>query len=101
MPDATAPSPGTAPAARVRAAIDGLVASGDEVGFQVAVVHRGEVDGYDLRLADVWPAFGANGSAAYGDLDSGVAVAVLRNRFGGGPTALTAVDRLVVAAFPP
>jgi len=43
---------------------------------------------------------GANGSAAFADIDSGVAVALMRNRFGGGLAALTEVDRLVAAAFP-
>ncbi len=38
---------------------------------------------------------GANGSAAYADIDSGVAVAVMRNRFDADPTALTAIDGIV------
>jgi len=45
---------------------------------------------------------GANGSAAYADIDSGVAVAVMRNRFTPGDmTALTTVDRIVAKAFRP
>jgi hypothetical protein len=38
---------------------------------------------------------GANDSAAYADIDSGVAVAVMRNRFDADPTAVTAIDRIV------
>lgn len=44
---------------------------------------------------------GANGSAAFADVDSGVAVAVMRNRFGGGLTAVTEVDRLVATELTP
>ena len=40
-----------------------------------------------------------NGSAAYADLDAGVAVAVLRNRWDPDLTAATEVDRLVAEAF--
>jgi CubicO group peptidase (beta-lactamase class C family) len=44
---------------------------------------------------------GATGSIVFGDIDTGVAVAVMRNRFGApGLAAATAVDRLVAAAFP-
>lgn len=44
---------------------------------------------------------GANGSAAYADIDSGVAVAVMRNRFGGaGLAAAAEVDRIVADCFP-
>lgn len=38
---------------------------------------------------------GANGSAAYADIDSGVVVAVMRNRFDADPTAVTSIDRIV------
>jgi CubicO group peptidase (beta-lactamase class C family) len=44
---------------------------------------------------------GANGSAAFADIDTGVAVAVMRNRFGGGLATLTEVDRLVAAEITP
>lgn len=44
---------------------------------------------------------GANGSAAYADVDSGVAVAVMRNRFSPDLGAVTEVDRIVADAFPP
>ena len=43
---------------------------------------------------------GANGSAAYADIDSGVAVALMRNRFTAGDlTALQQVDRVVADNF--
>jgi CubicO group peptidase (beta-lactamase class C family) len=38
---------------------------------------------------------GMNGSAAYADIDSGVAVAVTRNRFSGDFTTIERIDRLV------
>jgi hypothetical protein len=40
-----------------------------------------------------------NGSAADADIDSGVALPVLRTRFDGDLTAVTAVDRIVAEAF--
>jgi CubicO group peptidase (beta-lactamase class C family) len=42
---------------------------------------------------------GTNGSAAYADIDSGVAVAVMRNRFTGGLTTASRIDRIVAAAM--
>jgi CubicO group peptidase (beta-lactamase class C family) len=47
------------------------------------------------RPGSAFGMFGMNGSAAYADIDSGVAVAVLRNRFGGAATAAAMVDRIV------
>lgn len=39
---------------------------------------------------------GMNGSAAYADIDSGVAVAVMRNRFAAGDlTAAARIDRII------
>ena len=38
---------------------------------------------------------GMNGSAAYADIDSGVAVAVMRNRFTGDFTTIERIDRLI------
>ncbi|WP_021595620.1 serine hydrolase domain-containing protein [Actinomadura welshii] len=43
---------------------------------------------------------GMNGSAAYADIDSGVAVAVMRNRFGFDLAAASQIDRIVMEAFP-
>jgi hypothetical protein len=43
---------------------------------------------------------GANGSAAYADITTGVSVAVMRNRFVPGDfTALARIDELVAEAF--
>jgi hypothetical protein len=39
---------------------------------------------------------GMNGSAAYADVDSGIAVAVMRNRFTGGDSSTIArIDQLI------
>lgn len=57
--------------------------------------------GVAARPGSTFGMVGANGSAAYADIDSGVAVAVMRNRFGApGLTAVTEVDRIVADAFP-
>ena len=37
---------------------------------------------------------GMNGSAAYADIDSGVAVAVMRNRFDTDPGLVSEIDRI-------
>lgn len=44
---------------------------------------------------------GTNGSAAYAGIDSGIAVAVMRNLFVPDPGTAAEVDRLVADAFPP
>ena len=44
---------------------------------------------------------GMNGSAAYADIDSGAAVAVMRNFDPLDMATVAEVDRLVAAAFPP
>lgn len=57
--------------------------------------------GIPSRPGSTFGMVGANGSAAYADIDSGVAVAVMRNRFGGtGLAAAAEVDRIVADAFP-
>jgi CubicO group peptidase (beta-lactamase class C family) len=60
------------------------------------------------RPGDVrgWPGstfgmIGMNGSAAFADIDSGVAVAVMRNRFGADLAAVSAIDRTVIDTFHP
>jgi hypothetical protein len=40
---------------------------------------------------------GSNGSAAYADIDSGIAVAVMRNHIAADFSAVTAVDDIVAA----
>jgi hypothetical protein len=42
---------------------------------------------------------GSNGSAAYADIDSGAAVAVMRNRIVGDMSAVAAIDRIVAKTF--
>jgi CubicO group peptidase (beta-lactamase class C family) len=44
---------------------------------------------------------GMNGSAAYADIDSGVAVAVMRSRFDSDLTAVSEIDRSVADVCPP
>lgn len=56
--------------------------------------------GVPSRPGSTFGMVGVNGSAAYADIDSGVAVAVMRNRFGPDMTAVTEVDRIVADAFP-
>jgi CubicO group peptidase (beta-lactamase class C family) len=57
--------------------------------------------GVPSRPGSTFGMVGANGSAAYADIDSGVAVAVMRNRFGGaGLAAAAEVDRIVADCFP-
>jgi CubicO group peptidase (beta-lactamase class C family) len=54
------------------------------------------------RPGSTFGMMGMNGSAAYADIDSGAAVAVMRNRFDPLDMATVAeADRLVAAAFPP
>jgi CubicO group peptidase (beta-lactamase class C family) len=55
--------------------------------------------GSAARPGSTFGMVGMNGSAAFADIDSGVAVAVMRNRFDGALTAATAVDDLVAAAL--
>lgn len=42
---------------------------------------------------------GSNGTAAYADIDSGVAVAVMRNRIVGDMSTVSALDRIITEAF--
>ena len=44
---------------------------------------------------------GTNGSAAYADIDTGVAIALMRNRFSPDLTAIARLDDTVAAAYPP
>ncbi len=51
----------------------------------------------EARAGSTFGMVGMNGSAAYADIDTGVAVAVMRNRFTAGDmTALGRIDRLIV-----
>jgi CubicO group peptidase (beta-lactamase class C family) len=55
--------------------------------------------GVDSRPGSTFGFLGSNGSAAYADIDSGVAVAVMRNRIVGDMSAVAAVDRIVGDSF--
>jgi CubicO group peptidase (beta-lactamase class C family) len=110
-------------AARVYA---GLVGHGDGVALvsparlseMAAVTYEGPdvVMGVDTRWAygfspsrpgvasrpgSTFGMVGSNGSVAYADRDTGVAVAVMRNRCSPDLSAAAEVDRLVADAFPP
>jgi len=59
----------------------------------------GRPSGVASRSGSAFGMVGMNGSAAYADIDSGVAVAVMRNRFTTGDlTAVARIDRIVAAA---
>ena len=53
--------------------------------------------GAESRPGSTFGMVGSNGSAAYADIDSGVAVAVMRNRIVGDFTAVKAIDAIVAA----
>lgn len=55
--------------------------------------------GIDSRPGSTFGMVGSNGSAAYADIDSGIAVAVMRNRIVGDLSAVAEVDRIIVQAF--
>lgn len=62
-------------------------------GFGYAPVRPG---GVEARPGSAFGMVGSNGSAAWADIDSGVAVAVMRNRYSAGDlTAVRAVDHMV------
>ncbi|MFD6445131.1 serine hydrolase domain-containing protein [Promicromonospora sp. NPDC060204] len=52
------------------------------------------------RPGSAFGMFGANGSGAWADIDSGIAVAVMRNRFSPGWSTAGEIDRLVAEHFP-
>jgi CubicO group peptidase (beta-lactamase class C family) len=51
--------------------------------------------GVASRPGSTFGMVGMNGSAAYADIDSGAAVAVMRNRFDADMTAVARIDRIV------
>jgi CubicO group peptidase (beta-lactamase class C family) len=55
--------------------------------------------GAESRPGSTFGMVGSNGSAAYADIDSGVAVAVMRNQIVGDMSAVAAIDRIVAKAF--
>lgn len=55
--------------------------------------------GAESRPGSTFGTFGSNGCAAYADIDSGVAVAVTRNRIVGDFTAVKTIDAIVAAHY--
>lgn len=55
--------------------------------------------GGESRPGSTFGMVGSNGSAAYADIDSAVAVAVMRNQVLGDMSAVTAIDRIVAKTF--
>ena len=53
------------------------------------------------RSGSTFGMLGANGSAAYADIDTGVAVAVMRNRFSPDFSTAAMIDDLVYTTYPP
>ena len=51
--------------------------------------------GVPSRRGSTFGMVGINGSAAYGDIDSGLAVAVMRNRFSADLATVKRIDQLV------
>src|SRR4029453_15941222 len=57
--------------------------------------------GVPSRPGSTFGMVGMNGSAAYADIDSGVAVAVMRSRFDSDLTVVSEIDRSVADVCPP
>jgi hypothetical protein len=55
--------------------------------------------GVESRAGSTFGMGGSNGSAAYADIDSGVAVAVMRNRIVGDMSAAAAIDQMVATIW--
>lgn len=76
----------------------------DEVmGFPVAWAFGYSPDrpgGVASRRGSTFGMVGMNGSAAYADIDSGVAVAVMRNRFAADLTTVARIDRIIAETLP-
>ena len=53
------------------------------------------------RSGSTFGMVGTNGSAAYADIDTGVAIALMRNRFSPDFTAIARLDDIVAMAYPP
>ena len=111
-------------AARVYAALLGHVAgtcllSAKQLAAAAAVAYRGrdrvmEMEtswslGYSpdrpggarSRSGSTFGMVGTNGSAAYADIDTGVAIALMRNRFSPDFTAIARLDDIVADTYPP
>jgi CubicO group peptidase (beta-lactamase class C family) len=57
--------------------------------------------GVPSRPGSTFGMVGMNGSAVYADIDTAVAVAVMRSRFGTDLTAVSEIDRIVADVCPP
>jgi CubicO group peptidase (beta-lactamase class C family) len=111
-------------AARVYAALLGHIAgthllSAEQLAAAAAVAYTGrdQVMGMDIswslgyspsrpgsarsRSGSTSGMAGTNGSAAYADIDTGVAIALMRNRFSADFTAIARLDDIVAKAYPP
>ncbi|MDR0359592.1 MAG: serine hydrolase, partial [bacterium] len=56
--------------------------------------------GVPSRPGSTFGMVGMNGSVAFADIDSGLAVAVMRNRFSAGDlTAVTRIDRIIAGTL--
>ena len=111
-------------AARVYAALLGHVAgtrllSAEQLAAAAAVAYRGRDQVMEMetswslgyspgrpgrarsRPGSTFGMVGTNGSAAYADIDTGVAIALMRNRFSPDFTAIARLDDVVAKAYPP
>ena len=61
----------------------------------------GRPGGVRSRSGSTFGMVGMNGSAAYADIDTGVAIALMRNRFSPDFTAIARLDDVVAEAYPP
>jgi CubicO group peptidase (beta-lactamase class C family) len=61
----------------------------------------GRPGGARSRSGSTFGMVGMNGSAAYADIDTGVAIAPMRNRFSPDFTAIASLDDIVADAYPP
>lgn len=100
--------------------VDGVsLLPADRLGDIAAVAFRGRDEVMDMTISwaigysvdrpgqrrsrpgSTFGMVGANGSVAYADIDTGVAVAVMRNRFSPDFATAALLDDLVTAAYPP
>jgi CubicO group peptidase (beta-lactamase class C family) len=111
-------------AARVYAALLGHVAgtrllSAEQLAAAAAVAYTGRDQVMEMEISwslgyspyrpggarsrpgSTFGMVGTNGSAAYADIDTGVAIALLRNRFSPDFTAIARLDDIVAKVYPP
>ena len=111
-------------AARVYAALLGHIAgtrllSAEQVAAAAAVAYTGRDQVMEMEISwslgyspyrpggarsrsgSTFGMVGTNGSAAYADIDTGVAIALMRNRFSPDFTAIARLDDIVAKAYPP